>query len=162
MTNLSFKGYAYMWRHDLEMLLVWDERRLQWFVWCETNRQWILLFIQYFANVAAIVRFFKYFCFFTLCNIISFCSKNAEEYDVGQENLYTDPCDEWLDLFNMKLTSPNYPDPYDRLTDCKWNLTIDKGKRITLDFEIIIVCARHNTTNNHYTKHVLQQLHYKL
>ena len=100
-----------------------------------------MLLIQYFADVAAIVRFFKYFFFFTLCNII-FCSKNAEEYEVGQENLYKDPCDEWLDLFNMKLTSPNYPDPYDPLTNCKWNLIADQGKYITLDFERIDVSTR--------------------
>ena len=100
-----------------------------------------MLLIQYFADVAAIVRFFKYFFFFTLCNII-FCSKNAEEYEVGQENLYKDPCDEWLDLFNMKLTSPNYPDRYDPLTNCKWNLIADQGKFITLDFERIDVSTR--------------------
>ena len=58
---------------------------------------------------------------------------------MGQKNLYIDPCDEWLDLINMKLTSPNYPDPYDPLTDCKWNLTADSGKYITLDFERIDV-----------------------
>ena len=39
----------------------------------------------------------------------------------------------------MKLTSPNYPDPYDPLTDCKWNLTADPGKYITLNFERIDV-----------------------
>ena len=66
-------------------------------------------------------------------------SKHGEEYVVGQEHLYEDPCDEWLDLINMKLTSPNYPDPYDPLTDCKWNLTADQGKYITLDFERIHV-----------------------
>ena len=66
-------------------------------------------------------------------------SINAKEYDVGQENLYKDPCDDWLDLINKKLTSPNYPDPYDSLTDCKWNLTTTEGFYIVLDFERIHV-----------------------
>ena len=70
-------------------------------------------------------------------------SKNAEEYDIGQENLYKDPCDEWLDLFNMKLTSPNHPDAYDPLTDCAWNLTADQGKYISLEFESIDVSTTH-------------------
>ena len=97
-----------------------------------------MLFIQHITNVTAIVSFSKYFYSFTLCNI-NFSSKNSEEYDVGQKNLYEDPCEEWLDLLNMKLTSPNYPDPYDPLTDCKWNLTADPGKYITLNFERIDV-----------------------
>ena len=82
--------------------------------------------------------FSKYLFSFTLVNT-NFSSKNSDEYDVGQKNLYKDRCDEWLDLINMKLTSPNYPDPYDSLTDCKWNLTADPGKYITLNFERIDV-----------------------
>ena len=97
-----------------------------------------MLFIQYVTYVTAIVSFSKYFLSFTSCNI-NFSSKNSDEYDVGQKNLYKDPCDEWLDLINMKLTSPNYPDPYDSLTDCKWYLTADPGKYITLNFERIDV-----------------------
>ena len=45
----------------------------------------------------------------------------------------------------MKLTSPNYPDLYDPLTDCKWNLTTDPGQYITLDFERIDV-SRYNVS----------------
>ena len=71
-----------------------------------------------------------------------FCSKNAQEYNVGQENLYKDPCDELLDLINMKLTSPNYPEFYDPLTDCKWTLIANQGKYITLDFERIQVSKK--------------------
>ena len=66
---------------------------------------------------------------------------------MGQKNLYKDPCDEWLDLINMKLTSPNYPDPYDPLTDCKWNLTADQGKYITLDFERIDVSTTYSLSS---------------
>ena len=61
---------------------------------------------------------------------------------MGQKNLYKDPCDEWLDLINMKLTSPYYPDPYDPLTDCKWNLTAPEGQYVTLDFNIIDVSKK--------------------
>ena len=58
---------------------------------------------------------------------------------MGQENLYDDPCQDWLDLINKKLTSPNYPEDYDRHTNCKWNLTTEKGNYISLDFERIRV-----------------------
>ena len=58
---------------------------------------------------------------------------------MGQENLYDDPCQDWLDLVNKKLTSPNYPDGYEPYTVCKWNLTIEKGNYISLDFENIDV-----------------------
>ena len=64
-------------------------------------------------------------------------SINGAEVEVGQENLYYDPCQEWLDLINKKLTSPNYPDRYEPNTVCKWNLTTEKGNYISLDFERI-------------------------
>ena len=70
---------------------------------------------------------------------MNYFSKNGEEYIVGQEHLYEDPCDEWLDLVNNKLTSPNYPKAYEPLTECNWNLTAPKGYYVTLDFEIIDV-----------------------
>ena len=68
-------------------------------------------------------------------------SKNGSKWEDGIENKYHDPCQDWLDLIKFKLTSPNYPDAYDPLTNCKWNLTTDEGKYITLDFEIITVSA---------------------
>ena len=66
-------------------------------------------------------------------------SINGAELKVGQENLYDDPCQDWLDLINKKLTSPNYPEFYDPNTICKWNLTTEKGHYISLDFEHIEV-----------------------
>ena len=66
-------------------------------------------------------------------------SKHAKEYVVGQENLYEDPCDEWLDLVNNKLTSPNFPKAYESRTECKWNVTAPQGHYVTLDFESIDV-----------------------
>ena len=69
-------------------------------------------------------------------------SKNGEEYIVGQEHLYEDPCDEWLDLVNNKLTSPNFPKAYDPLTDCKWNLTAPQEHYVTLVFEFIDVSKK--------------------
>ena len=66
-------------------------------------------------------------------------SVNGAEYVVGQENIYEDPCDEWLDLINKQLTSPNYPDPYEPLTHCIWNLTEKQGFYVSLDFEKIDV-----------------------
>ena len=63
---------------------------------------------------------------------------------MGQENLYEDPCQDWLDVINKKLTSPNYPYAYDKNTFCKWNLTTDKGYYISLDFEQIDVSDKYN------------------
>ena len=63
---------------------------------------------------------------------------------MGQKNLYVDPCQDWLDLINKKLTSPNYPDVYDPNTVCKWNLTTNKGYYISLDFECIAVSMKGN------------------
>ena len=66
-------------------------------------------------------------------------SVNGTELNVGQENLYEDPCQDWLDLINKKLTSPNYPDEYDPNTICKWNIITEEGYYISLDFERIDV-----------------------
>ena len=62
----------------------------------------------------------------------------------GIENVYHDPCQDWLDLVNKKLTSPNYPEEYEPLTVCQWNLTTDKGSYISLDFEEIGVSDENN------------------
>ena len=46
-----------------------------------------------------------------------------------------DNCQYWLDLKDMKLTSPNYPNWY--VTDgkgCDWLLTAPEGNIITLEF----------------------------
>ena len=76
--------------------------------------------------------------------IWNLCSINGKELNVGQENLYDDPCQDWLDLINKKLTSPNYPDRYDSNSVCKWNLTTKKGNYISLDFERIVVSDKDN------------------
>ena len=84
--------------------------------------------------------------FFTAILIFYYCyfSKNGSESESGIENIYHDPCYDWLDLLNMKLTSPNYPNKYDPNTICKWNLTTDKGNYISLDFEHIDVSDKDN------------------
>ena len=56
--------------------------------------------------------------------------------------MYEEPCDEWLDLVNNKLTSPNFPKPFDPLTECRWKLTAPHGHYITLAFEIIDVSEK--------------------
>ena len=71
-------------------------------------------------------------------------SINGVELEVGQENLYDDPCQDWLDLINKKLTSPNYPENYHPNTICKWNLTTEKGNYISLNFEHIEVSDNGN------------------
>ena len=81
---------------------------------------------------------------FLICDLSSI---NGRELNVGQENLYEDPCQDWLDLVNKKLTSPNYPNDYEPNTVCKWNLTTDKGYYISLDFEVIDVSEKDNDLN---------------
>ena len=39
----------------------------------------------------------------------------------------------------MKLTSPNYPKPFNKLEDCTWKITAPPGYLVTLDFDIIDV-----------------------
>ena len=82
----------------------------------------------------------KYFIFL----IFYLSSVNGHELEVGQENIYEDPCQDWLDLINNKLTSPNYPFGYDPRTVCKWQITTDKGNYISLDFEFINVSDKDN------------------
>ena len=71
-------------------------------------------------------------------------SKNGSESESGIEHKYHDPCQDWMDLINMKLTSPNYPENYDTNSVCKWTLTTDKGNYISLDFELIFVSDKDN------------------
>ena len=105
-----------------------------------------MLLLQYFENVGAIVIFSiskHHVSLFWLANSFEFhYSKHGEEFIVGQRHLYEDPCDEWLDLVNNRLTSPNFPKAYDPLTDCKWNITAPQGHYVTLDFEIIDVSKK--------------------
>ena len=62
----------------------------------------------------------------------------------GIENIYYDPCQDWLDLTKNELTSPNFPKPYDSLTVCKWYLTTEKGNYISLHFKLISVSDQDN------------------
>ena len=70
---------------------------------------------------------------------MNYFSKNGSKWKDGIQNKYHDPCQDWLDLINFELTSPNYPHLYDPHTNCKWILTTDEGTYITLDFESIQV-----------------------
>ena len=66
-------------------------------------------------------------------------SKSGSGWEGGISNVYHDPCQDWMDLINMKLTSPNYPEPYNPLEHCTWKITAPHGHYITLEFEIIAV-----------------------
>ena len=129
------------------------------------------MFIQYFGHGGAVVRFFakhKSFCFqshIISSSILAICtsfvfvfnrttfalsqffliifSKSGSKWVGGIENTYHDPCQDWLDLIDMKLTSPNYPESYDPNTVCKWHLTTDEGY-ISLDLEYIYVSDNDN------------------
>ena len=73
-------------------------------------------------------------------------SVNGKDLNVGQVNLYEDPCQDWLDLINKKLTTPNVHN-HELNTVCKWKLTTDKGNYISLDFEYIMVSDKDNDFN---------------
>ena len=66
-------------------------------------------------------------------------SKEGSRWESGIENVYHDPCQDWLDLIDMKLTSPNYPEPYDALENCTWRINAPPGHFVTLDFKRIDV-----------------------
>ena len=78
-------------------------------------------------------------CFHSHVNFLNHFSKSGTGWVGGIENIYHDPCQDWIDLINMKLTSPNYPEPYDPLEHCTWTITAPKGHYVTLDFEKIDV-----------------------
>ena len=69
-------------------------------------------------------------------------SKSGSGWTGGIENVYHDPCQDWLDLVNMQLTSPNHPEPYDPLEHCTWSIAAPHGHYVTLDFVSI------NVSNN--------------
>ena len=66
-------------------------------------------------------------------------SKSGSKWIGGIKNIYHDPCQDWMDLINMKLTSPNYPNSYDPLEHCSWNITAPQGQYVVLDFEDVFV-----------------------
>ena len=39
----------------------------------------------------------------------------------------------------MKLTSPNYPEPYDPLEYCTWKIIAPQGFYVSLDIDTIVV-----------------------
>ena len=66
----------------------------------------------------------------------------------GIENVYHDPCQDWLDLINMRLTSPNYPEPYKPLEHCNWKITAPPGHYVTLEFHKIDVSNLHDVEDS--------------
>ena len=108
-----------------------------------------MLFIQYIGNGRTVVRFLaivqKLFIFGSYtCYFFNHFSKTSKGWVGGIENVYHDPCQDWLDLINMKLTSPNYPNPYDPLEQCKWTIAAPDGHFVTLDFELIDVSTKYH------------------
>ena len=77
-------------------------------------------------------------------NFFNHFSKSGSKWAGGIENVYHDPCQDWLDLINMNLTSPNYPNTYDPNTFCEWHLSTDKENYISLDIENIYVSDKDN------------------
>ena len=100
------------------------------------------MFIQYSGPGRAIVRFYAIHkkCFNSHdIPLPNHFSKAGSSWEGGIANVYHDPCQDWMDLINMKLTSPNYPEPYDPLEYCKWTITAPPGHLVTLNFETINV-----------------------
>ena len=94
-------------------------------------------------------------CFSLPYYFFHYSSKKGSRWEGGIDHIYHDPCEDWLDLLlDMKLTSPNYPNPYDPLTNCKWNITAPQGYFVTLSFETIDVCILELWGISYYTKYV--------
>ena len=72
-------------------------------------------------------------------SILYHFSKSGTGWAGGIENIYHDPCQDWLDLANMKLTSPNYPKAYNPLENCTWTIKAPQGHYVTVDFIVIDV-----------------------
>ena len=55
-------------------------------------------------------------------------------------NCCYEPCNDWLDLENGILTSPNYPNYYPTNTECAWTISAPQHSQIVkiqfLDFEV--------------------------
>ena len=83
----------------------------------------------------------KLFIYTLIILLLKHFSKSGSEWVSGIENVYHDPCQDWMDLVNMKLTSPNHPKLYDPLEQCTWNITAHKGHYVTLDFVTIDVSS---------------------
>ena len=92
-----------------------------------------------------------------LCNLKSICrsllrilisyfhfSKNGSESESGIEHKYHDLCQDWMDLINMRLSSPNYPKPYSPLEHCIWAIIAPEGHFVSLDFKEISVSNLEN------------------
>ena len=71
------------------------------------------------------------FYFSCINSILYHLSKSGSGWVGGIKNVYHDPCQDSLDLINMKLTSP--------FEDCKWEITAPEGHLVTLDFDKIDV-----------------------
>ena len=79
-------------------------------------------------------------------------SKKGSGWTGGIKNIYHDPCQDWLDLANMKLTSPKYPDRYDPLVNCKWTIAAPQDQFVSLDFDTIDVRNHEICTLFNYTR----------
>ena len=71
-------------------------------------------------------------------------SKAGSKWEGGIENVYHDPCQDWMDLINMRLSSPNYPKPYSPLEHCIWAIIAPEGHFVSLDFKEISVSKLEN------------------
>ena len=92
-------------------------------------------------NSCKILCNLKIICLSLLRILISYFhfSKNGSESESGIEHKYHDPCQDWMDLINMKLTSPNYPKHYNSLENCTWTISAPPEHFVTLNFERIRV-----------------------
>ena len=71
-------------------------------------------------------------------------SKSGSGWEGGISNVYHDPCQDWMDLINMRLSSPNYPKPYSPLEHCIWAIIAPEGHFVSLDFKEISVSKLEN------------------
>ena len=70
-------------------------------------------------------------------NIIlaQFVSNNTSDDQVLNWKIDYHPfCEEWIDMKNGYLKSPNHPEPYDNNVTCKWGIISVKDQYVLLNF----------------------------
>ena len=65
------------------------------------------------------------------------CGKDNCLTDLGYDNEHDccyAYCEQWLDMDNGIITSPEYPNPYNNLEECIWTISAEENQTVLLNF----------------------------
>ena len=65
------------------------------------------------------------------------CGKNNCPTELGYDNEHDccyDYCEQWLDMENGIITSPEYPNPYNNYEECIWTISAEENQTVLLQF----------------------------